>query len=99
MQSDLVVIAERDGDATLRVFGGGFAQAVLGDHQDRPRLRQLNRGAQSRHTRADDQKIGLQLAILTNGASIAPPTLEETAHYETICVHYCCDRICRRYSR
>ena len=34
VQSDLVVIAERDGDSALRVFRRGFAQAVLRHHQN-----------------------------------------------------------------
>ena len=58
MQPHLVVIAERDRDAALRIFRGGLPQAVLGDHQHRSRLRQFDGGPQSGDAGADHEEIG-----------------------------------------
>ena len=57
VQFDLIIIAERDGDAALRVFGGGFPEAVLGDHQHRTRLGEFNGGAQPGHSGSNHEKI------------------------------------------
>jgi len=56
VQFDLVVVAEGDGDAALRVFGGGFAERVLGDDQNAAGGGQLDRRAQSGYTGADGRK-------------------------------------------
>jgi len=54
---DLVVVAERDGDATLRVFRGGFPEAVFCDHQHRTRLSEFDCRAQPGHSGSNDKKI------------------------------------------
>jgi hypothetical protein len=57
MQLDLVVVTEGDGDATLRVFGGGFPKAFLGHHQHRTRLGEFDCRAQTGHSGSNDKKI------------------------------------------
>ena len=57
VQRDFVVVAQRHGDAALRIFGGRFPQAVLGDYQHTARFRQLDGGAQPGHPGSDYQKI------------------------------------------
>ena len=57
MELYFIVIAERGGDAALRIFGRGFAKTVFGNHQHRTRFRQLDGGAQSGDARADNQII------------------------------------------
>src|SRR5205823_763798 len=57
METDLVVIAQRDRDATLRVFGRGFAKAVLGDYQDAARFGKLDGRTQPRYSGSYDEKI------------------------------------------
>ena len=57
VQAHVVVVAERDRDAALRVLRRRFAQAVLRDHEHLARVRQFDGGAQSGHARADHQKV------------------------------------------
>ena len=57
VQLHFVVVAERHGDAALRVLGRGFVQRVLGDHQHLARLRQFDGRAQPGHASADDKEI------------------------------------------
>ena len=57
VQIDFIVIAERNGDATLGVFRGRFVQGVLGNNQHLARLRQFDGRAQTGHTGADNEEI------------------------------------------
>ncbi len=59
MQRNVLVALHGHGDAALRVVGVGFAQRLLGDHQDLAVARQLHRRAQPGHARAHHQKIHL----------------------------------------
>ncbi len=59
MQSDVVIVAERCRDATLRIFGGRFAQTVFRNDEDAPNTCQFDGGAQSRYSSSDDNKIGM----------------------------------------
>ena len=71
VQFHLVVVAQRDRDATLRVFGRGFAEAVLGDDQDRARFGEFDCRAQPRHSGSYYKKIRIhgkvRIAGCTNG--------------------------------
>ena len=54
VQLDFVVVAEGYGDAALGVFGGRFAEALLGDYQHRAAGRQIDGGAQTGDAGAND---------------------------------------------
>ena len=64
MQRHFIVVAERHRHAALRVFGGRLLKAVLGDHQNASRRRQLDGGAQTGDSRSNHQKIGIHLLML-----------------------------------
>jgi hypothetical protein len=57
MQFDLVIVAQSDGDPALRIFGGGFPEAVLRHHQHLARFGQLDGGAQPGHSGSNDEKV------------------------------------------
>ena len=57
VQFHLIVVAQSDGDPALRIFGGGFPEAVLGDHQHLARLSQFDGGAQPGHSGSNDEKV------------------------------------------
>ena len=57
VQFDLVVVAQSDGDPALRIFGGGFPEAVLRHDQHLARLGQFDGGAQSGHSGSNDKKV------------------------------------------
>jgi len=57
VEFDLIVIAEGDGDASLRIFRRGFVQRVFGDHQHLAGRCQSNGRAQSGHASADYEEI------------------------------------------
>ena len=52
-----VVVADRGGDAALRVAGVALGRRRLGQHQDLARLGERDRGAQPGDAAADDEKI------------------------------------------
>ncbi len=57
VQFHLIVVAQSDGDPALRIFGGGFPEAVLRHHQHLARLGQLDGGAQPGHSGSNDEKV------------------------------------------
>jgi hypothetical protein len=62
VQPGLVVFRERHGHAALRVLGVRLARALLRQSDDaRARTRHLQRRAQARHARPDDDEIGLAI--------------------------------------
>ena len=58
MQADFIVIAERGGDAALRVLRVGLRDLALGQTQHAARGRQFHRGPQAGDARAHDDEIG-----------------------------------------
>jgi hypothetical protein len=59
VQLDFVIVAERNGDASLRVLRVAFADLLLGNHEHASRISQANRGAQSGYTAAYDDEVCL----------------------------------------
>ena len=57
MEADLVVVAEGDGDAALRVSGGGLFEGVLGDNEDAAEGGKVDGGPHTGDARADDEKV------------------------------------------
>src|SRR6185503_4528916 len=57
MKLDLVIIAQGDRNAALRVFGGGFVQRVFCNDQHLARLGQLDGCPEPSHTSTDDEEI------------------------------------------
>ena len=63
VQFHFVVVAERHGDAALRVLRGGFAQRVLGHHQHAAGGGQFDGRAQSGYSGADHEEIRVHWLI------------------------------------
>ncbi len=61
VQFHLVVIAQGHGDAALRIFRRGFAQALFGDHQDAAGRREFDRRAHTGNAGADHQKVRIHV--------------------------------------
>ena len=57
VKRDLVVFAERRGNASLGVLGAGFIQIVLGEHKNAAAPRQLNRRPHPGNSPAENDKI------------------------------------------
>ena len=70
VQRDLIVVAERHGDAALRVFGRGLAQGVFGDHENAAGLRQFDCRAQTGDAGANDQKVAVHRHCDSNNAGL-----------------------------
>ena len=66
VQLEFVIVAESDSNASLRVFGGGFAQAVFGNDEDAAERSQFNGCAKARNTSSDHYKIGAN-ALMRGG--------------------------------
>ena len=58
MQADFVVVAERGGDAALRILRVGFGDFALGQTQHAARGREFHRSAQAGDARAHNDEIG-----------------------------------------
>jgi hypothetical protein len=63
VQRYFVVVAERHGDAALRVFRGRFAQRVFRHHEHASGGGQLDGRAQSRYSGADNEEIRVHWLI------------------------------------
>jgi hypothetical protein len=59
VERDLVIVAERDGDAALGVFGRRLAQGVLGHDENGSGLRQFDCGTETGDAGANDQKVAV----------------------------------------
>ena len=59
MEANFVFIGESDGDAALRVGGGGFVEIGFGEDEDGAGLAEFNGGADTGYTGTDDDEIGL----------------------------------------
>ncbi len=47
MQSNIIFVAQSDGDAALGILRSGFAEFALGQHQHASGFRELDSGAQT----------------------------------------------------
>jgi hypothetical protein len=59
VEANFVFVGEGDGNAALRVGGGGFVEIGFGEDEDRAGLAELDGGADTCYTGADDEIIGL----------------------------------------
>jgi hypothetical protein len=63
VQLDRVVSADRGGDATLRVLGVALARIRFRDDDNLAGRRQLNRGAKTRDSAADDYDVAAYIHL------------------------------------
>ena len=85
VERDLVIVAERDGDAALGIVGGGVGDFALGENDDASRRSELDGGAQARDSSADDQKICLWRCTLhrqKNGITLRGPGCQRGLRYD-----------------
>ena len=82
VQLGAVVLADRRGDAALRVSGVALVRIGLRQHGDAPGRRERDGRSQSRNSAADDQKI---VSRMHEGA-----TTSETQSYAELAEKSCC---------
>src|SRR5208337_3170126 len=70
MQTHFVVVAERRGDATLRVLGVGFRHLAFGEAEHAARGRKFHRRAQAGNACAHHDEIGLRRKSFHNPGSL-----------------------------
>lgn len=71
VQLDLIVVAEDDGDASLRVFGARFGETVFGEDENTTDTSQFNGCPQASNAAADDDEISLR-AHLSSAVKARP---------------------------
>ena len=71
MQADLVFIAKRDRHSALSILCGRFGQLIFCEYQDASCSRELNRGAHTCNSGADDDVIGFGWHGLHKRAMVA----------------------------
>ena len=68
VQPNLVVVAERSGDAALRILGVGFRHLLLGQAKHAAGGGKLHRGAQAGNARAHHDEVGFGRKSFITGA-------------------------------
>ena len=59
VKTDFIFVGKSDGDAALRVGGGGFVEVGFGEDEDSAGLAEFNGGADTGYTGTDDKVIRL----------------------------------------